>query len=184
MIPSQRAHGNEWDATVDEIRVHAVEPLRIREAVRALVIDGDQRVLLVRFDFPNAAPRWALPGGGIDAGETPHQALCRELLEEVGLEDPTIGGHIWNRLHIVPFHNGQFDGQREQVFEVRVPAGFEPQPHFTWEQLNAEYVFDMRWWNLEDLERTNEVLVPGDLKALVRSVLEHGAPPEPFETGP
>ena len=46
--------------------------LRIREAVRALVIDPDHRVLLVRFEFPTAT-RWALPGGGLEPGERPRR---------------------------------------------------------------------------------------------------------------
>ena len=55
--------------------------LRIREAVRALVIDPDDRVLLVRFEFPNTGTHWATPGGGVEPGETDHQALRRELDE-------------------------------------------------------------------------------------------------------
>jgi 8-oxo-dGTP diphosphatase len=51
---------------------------------RATVIcKRDGRILYVR--KPKA--RWALPGGKIEAGETPEQAAVRELREETGLED-------------------------------------------------------------------------------------------------
>ncbi len=156
--------------------------LRIREAVRALVIDGDHRVLLARFEFPHGT-RWALPGGGLDPGETHHQALRRELIEEIGLVDPVIGAHLWNRLHIVPFLNGLFDGQRERVHEVRVPAGFEPRPTLSWEQLNLEYVFELRWWTLAEMEATEAVLVPSTLAMLVGDFLGNGPPVEPFDVG-
>ena len=61
--------------------------LRIRTAVRALLLDPPERVLLVRFDFPSGEVRWALPGGGVEPGETFDEALHRELIEEVGLHD-------------------------------------------------------------------------------------------------
>ena len=108
----------------------AADGLRIREAVRAVVISPDQQVLLVRFEFPTGT-RWALPGGGIDTGETPEDALRRELVEEVGYHDAVVGPHLWNRLHIVPFFNGQFDGQRERIHLVEVAAPFEPRPALT-----------------------------------------------------
>ena len=57
---------------------------RIRQAARGAIIDPQERILLVRFEFPTGT-RWALPGGGIEADETPEQALRRELAEEVGL---------------------------------------------------------------------------------------------------
>lgn len=51
--------------------------------VRALVYDGENRVLLVRHTY---ADGWHLPGGGVDHGETAHAAALRELAEEGGVE--------------------------------------------------------------------------------------------------
>jgi len=64
---------------------------------------------------------------------------------------------------------------------VRVPAGFEPRPEFTWEQLNAEHVFEMRWWTLGEVESTSAVLAPGALARLFREYLETGPPTEPID---
>jgi len=164
-----------------------VSELRIREAVRALILDDDDRVLLVRFDFP-ARTVWAIPGGGIDGDESDEHALRRELGEELGLTEPDIGEHLWNRLHIFPFINGLYDGQRERAYLVRVRSGFEPRPHFTWEQLNAEYLFEIRWWTLAELQAassTGEITTaPRRLAALVDDLLTNGPPPGPPDVEP
>ena len=55
-------------------------PLRVRQRAAAL-IQSEGRVLLHRVV---GDAFWALPGGGIDAGETAAQALVRELQEELG----------------------------------------------------------------------------------------------------
>jgi ADP-ribose pyrophosphatase YjhB (NUDIX family) len=47
----------------------------------------EDRVLLVRLAPPLAeAGRWGLPGGGLEWGESPEQALIREFREETGLD--------------------------------------------------------------------------------------------------
>ncbi len=50
-----------------------------------VILDGQGRVLLVRRANPPAAGTWSLPGGRIEPGETPEQAVVREILEETDL---------------------------------------------------------------------------------------------------
>lgn len=54
---------------------------RKRQAARAVLLDQEGRVYLMKVSKRGFHK---LPGGGIDEGEGPEQALARELLEEVG----------------------------------------------------------------------------------------------------
>ena len=54
-------------------------------AVDACVRRGDD-ILLVQRKFPPSAGSWVLPGGFVDQGERPEEAVLRELSEEAGLE--------------------------------------------------------------------------------------------------
>lgn len=157
--------------------------LRIRSAARAIVLDPVDAVLLVRFEFPDGS-RWALPGGGLDPGETHVQALQRELAEETGLLDAAIGEHVWSRLHVIPFINGRYDGQREQIYVVRLASRVEPAPQLSWEQLNAEYVFELRWWTLAEIASATEIhFVPDRLAELLGNLLSHRPAIHPIDVG-
>ncbi len=153
--------------------------LRIRPAARAVVLDPDRRVLLVRFDFP-ARTVWAAPGGGVEPGETHEDAIRRELLEEAGFAEPVVGPELWTRLHVIPFLNGRWDGQRERYFLVETPV-FEPSPTLSWAELNAEYIFDIRWWTLDQLEQAAVTFAPRSLPELVRSLLRDGTRARPTD---
>jgi ADP-ribose pyrophosphatase YjhB (NUDIX family) len=64
--------------------IHFNDP---KVAVAGLVTTGG-RVLLVLRGVPPRSGFWALPGGYMDAGEAPEDALAREVCEETGV---TIG---------------------------------------------------------------------------------------------
>ncbi len=55
--------------------------------VAAALIDGDGRVLICQRPEGKAmAGLWEFPGGKVEPGETPEEAILRELAEELGVQ--------------------------------------------------------------------------------------------------
>jgi 8-oxo-dGTP pyrophosphatase MutT (NUDIX family) len=85
--------------------------------VRAVVLDRDDRVFLVRHSY---VAGWHLPGGGVEVGETFGDALRRELAEEGRIElagDPALHGiflnsHVSRRDHVAVYLVRQFTQDR------------------------------------------------------------------------
>jgi double-stranded uracil-DNA glycosylase len=137
-----------------------------RPAVRALVVDRRDRVLLVRFRNTYGDTWWATPGGALEPGETAEAALRRELREEVGLHDFELGRRLWAR-DVVFAWDRRLLRQMEEVYLVRVEA-HEPAPTI---DLSAESVAGVRWWTLDELESAEERVSPRELPEHVRAVL-------------
>jgi 8-oxo-dGTP pyrophosphatase MutT (NUDIX family) len=154
--------------------------LPLRRAARALVVDPDDRVLLVRFEWPDKTV-WAPPGGGIDPGETPEQAIVRELAEECGLRDFELGPCIWMRTHWHLDFSG-WAGQREQIYLIRTDA-FDPAPEWTAEELATEGISGQRWFNQTELGEAGLIFAPRRLPVLLGDLLNHGPPAEPMDVG-
>jgi TDG/mug DNA glycosylase family protein len=154
--------------------------LPLRRGVRALVVDPADRVLLVRFDFPDKQV-WTQPGGGADPGESDEQALRRELAEECGLRGFDLGLCIWTRTHWTAGMSG-WGGQEERIYLVRTEA-FEPAPEWTSEQLAEEGMGAQRWFRLSELREPGLIFAPRRLPALVDDLLQHGPPQSAVDVG-
>ena len=68
--------------------VHVAHRPDVYEIPFEVGCEGDAAVLLTRrsLSLKKHAGQWALPGGRIEAGETPEETALREMAEEVGLE--------------------------------------------------------------------------------------------------
>jgi 8-oxo-dGTP pyrophosphatase MutT (NUDIX family) len=155
--------------------------VRLRTGIRALVVDPNERIALVRFEFP-ARSLWAAPGGGVEQGEDDTATLRRELREELGLElaEP-LEACVWVRTHVFPMSS--WDGQTERFYLVRTPP-FAIRPALSAEELRDEGVTDLRWWTLEELDAATDVdFAPRRLPTLLRELLRDGPQMEPIDVG-
>ena len=77
--------------------------------VACALVDVDGRVLLTqRPEGKKLAGLWEFPGGKVEAGETPEQALIRELQEELGIDTwasclapLTFASHSYEDFHLL-----------------------------------------------------------------------------------
>ncbi len=137
-----------------------------REAVRALVMDRDDRVLLVRFFGPGRDRSWwGTPGGGLEPGETHEHALARELHEEIGLQGYELGPLVFEHIGEFPWAR-QLYRQRNTTYLVRVQT-HEPAANV---DLSEEGVVEVRWWTLDELAASREQFAPPDLLERVRTL--------------
>jgi len=145
---------------------------RKRMGAAVLFTDNADRVLLVD---PTYKDYWEIPGGAVDADESPHAAACREIREELGMSRPP------GRLLVVdwvPPQSGRteglmtvFDGgvlTAQELGSIRVPAE------------------ELRGWALCAEEQQRERLSPLLARRAARALqarrtgnvayLEHGRP--------
>jgi TDG/mug DNA glycosylase family protein len=156
-------------------------PVR-RPAVRALVLDADDRLLLFRYPTRDDTGVWVSRGGAVEAGETDDDALRRELREELHAE-PTLGPWIWKRRHVWSW-NGTAYETTERIVLVRVnESEVTPDPSDSLFFGGAEQGFEWRWWTLAELETTTDALSPRRLPVFLRELLQHGLATAPIDVG-
>ena len=108
----------------------------VRYVVAALILRGDQVLVCQRRADQAMALKWEFPGGKMEAGESPEQALIRELEEELGIT-ATIGSLVAHVRHA--YRNG---GSVDlQFFAVHQFQG----------EITNHIFNDLRWSNLRDL---------------------------------
>ena len=161
-----------------------------RQAARAVVLDGQDRVLLIRARDPFAPAKgewWELPGGGMEPGEESAAAAAREVHEETGLLDVDVGPCVWQHDARFTFAGLRFD-QLEHIHVARWSGTGDEQPYRPGglEMLEQLAFSGFGWWTaseLTDLQNSGGRIIPPWLPEQLPRFLAEGAPLEPLHLG-
>lgn len=165
----------ELDHGLPQLRLGLTKPslsrigVRHRYAARALILDDDDRVLLLKASISGRA-MWVTPGGGVERDECYASALQREVAEEVGVS-LRVGPIVWVR---------RFSGAEAGNIG---PGGEFTEVFFSGRTLDNQisplrpddYVIGHKWWSLDELTASRELFAPRALPTLLPSLLETGA---------
>jgi 8-oxo-dGTP diphosphatase len=124
----------------------------------AAIVVRDGKLLVLRRSSGSIAGRWEFPGGKVDSGESPEQALARELREELG-----VASQVGNELARSSFEH------RGRRFELRAYRVELDDTDFSLTDHDA-----VRWVKLEELDGVS--LADSDRKLLstLEDVLKEG----------
>jgi 8-oxo-dGTP pyrophosphatase MutT (NUDIX family) len=143
----------------------------LRTAGRIILLDAESSVLLVHEREragSGASTRWLTPGGGIEADETPAQAARRELFEEAGIAvDLDRDEPAWHRDTVTWSIDGTPWIQTNHYFVARLNTVAPEVTPGALTELEEQTMLGWRWWSVQALRETDEVIWPHDLVSLL-----------------
>jgi 8-oxo-dGTP pyrophosphatase MutT (NUDIX family) len=148
-----------------------------RRAARVLVVNGAGQLLLFRFEG-EAGHCWLTPGGGVEDGEALTAAAARELLEETGLR---VGPDELGSPVAVSSGHAEFSWAsgvfRDDFFFLRTDGHEVDTGALT--AFERTKITGHRWWSVEELASTTEVVYPFGLVPLLGDLLAGRLPDAP-----
>jgi 8-oxo-dGTP diphosphatase len=143
----------------------------MRKSVRAVIVNDGRMLLMKR--SRDGHKFYTLVGGGIDEGETPEQALLREVREESSIEvrDPKL---------IATLNDSQFGEQLIYLCDYMggTPALTADSGEATQNEQGTN-LYEPLWIALGDLAEIT--LLPHELKFALLKCLDEGFPEQPIE---
>ena len=125
---------------------------RTRAVVAALILRGKEVFICQRKAGTAMGLQWEFPGGKIEPGETPEEALRRELEEELGIQ-AKIGPYIaevqhnyrnGSSIHLRFFAVHRFEGEiQNRIFEDMRWAELRDLPAFNFLAADRKFIRDL-----------------------------------------
>ncbi|MFJ8650431.1 NUDIX hydrolase [Streptomyces sp. NPDC093546] len=140
-----------------------------RRAARVAVVDPDGAVFLFRYDNEEVGPHWAMPGGGLEPGESPREGALRELREETGWTDLEPGRLLGTWEHDFT-RAGIAVRQHEHLYLAHGPRR-EPDDESAGARTDDK-ILGWRWWSPAELAATGDALWPPYLSDLLEGQRE------------
>jgi 8-oxo-dGTP diphosphatase len=131
-------------------------------ALQAVVMNPDEKILLLSSPTRNPNGEWQVVSGGLEAGETILEGTLREAHEELG----NIRVRPLGTIHVQTFHYDENVQYMIAIYYLLAYEGGEVQPGD--DMQGSQY----RWWSLAELdnEQVNVVVPPGQNWILSRAV--------------
>ena len=152
-------------------------PLHV--SARLLPLDNTGRILLAKYlddRLEHDRPFWATIGGGVKSGETLAAAAVREAKEETGL-NVELGPAVWYTEHEFKI-SGTLYRFQETFFVARLSEGAFSRDG--WTPLERKALKDIRWWTLDEIMNTHELVFPTSLAEHLPQIIRGNYPEKPI----
>lgn len=162
----------------------------LRLTARAILLNKNTgNILLIKYldeyspstkEFTNGF--WVLPGGGLEQYESFEDAIKREIYEETGISEVDVEDCLFTRMMGAELETIGNVLAYERYYLVETSETEINTNNLTDDEVDA--IVKYKWWSVDELEETTDIILPPSLKALIGEALrDRGQPIDLTDSG-